>query len=285
MGAQGLSGVCRGQHVARAFYRVDNGLMDRAIRLVFDDVTPLQLWDLDMGDGRRFWQLASARRVNVLRQSGLNDKIISEMIVRAAVDATTRLPATFDSIYLTGGLTMLQGFVEALRRTRSAAPVFCGTSGSAYAVAGKKAMFGGERMIVVDMGQTAVKVYMPDGSPFRFKRDRYLIPTGECPNKGDRTVHWLREIITHVCSLDPSASVLLSLPCPVTRDLVPGTCTYGIAGRKTFIDEIFGRLECPVFVINDAELAAECARQDVKRMGPVLTLTLGYGPGGALLER
>jgi predicted NBD/HSP70 family sugar kinase len=86
-------------------------------------------------------------------------------------------------------------------------------------------------------------------------------------------------------------ALCLGLPCALDDALAPGACTYGWESRASLVSDILAAsgLNPPratVRVLNDAELTAEAARRDGRVTGArVLCLTLGFGPGGALLER
>ncbi|MFP2905247.1 ROK family protein [Pyxidicoccus sp. 3LFB2] len=89
-------------------------------------------------------------------------------------------------------------------------------------------------------------------------------------------------------------ALCLALPCPLDGTLIPGGCTYGWEGHASLVDDLLhaSGLTGPegggtVLVLNDAELAAEAARWDARLADHrrVLCLTLGFGPGGALLVR
>lgn len=88
----------------------------------------------------------------------------------------------------------------------------------------------------------------------------------------------------------PPEALCLALPCPLDEALAPGSCTYGWEEQAHLVADILGASGLPAigraWVLNDAELGAEAARRDARVRGRrVLCLTLGFGPGGALLER
>jgi hypothetical protein len=92
----------------------------------------------------------------------------------------------------------------------------------------------------------------------------------------------------------PLDALCLALPCPVDGTFIPGGCTYGWEGHASLVADLLqaaGLTDASsggtVLVLNDAELAAEAAREDARLADSrrVLCLTLGFGPGGALLER
>ncbi len=89
-------------------------------------------------------------------------------------------------------------------------------------------------------------------------------------------------------------AMCLALPCPVDGTFIPGGCTYGWEGHASLVADLLqaaglagANSRGTVLVLNDAELAAEAAREDARLADSrrILCLTLGFGPGGALLER
>ena len=86
-------------------------------------------------------------------------------------------------------------------------------------------------------------------------------------------------------------ALCLALPCPLDAALMPGGCTYGWEGHAPLVTDLLHAAGLTgggtVLVLNDAELAAEAARGDTRLEDSrrVLCLTLGFGPGGALLVR
>lgn len=87
-------------------------------------------------------------------------------------------------------------------------------------------------------------------------------------------------------------NIVLALPCSINDALEPGACTYGWESATELVPRVFANLQARGrvtgaargVVLNDAELAAEAARAHGIDT-PALVLTLGFGPGGALLRR
>ncbi len=258
--------------------------MDRVVRLSRPDVELLDVWDLDIG-GQRFWEVVDERNIAQRREAGWVASNIAACVADGIITACYSIGRKFEGVYVLGGLTRLPHLKEFLWRAPTPWPFFVPPAGRDYAWRAKLHMFGTEQMIVVDVGQTAIKGFLPDGEPVVFTRDTELIPYGECPDKGARSIHFIKSAIASLRSVAPKASILLALPSPVGDDLIPGPSTYGFAGCKTFVRDVVPDPACPVFVMNDAELAAECARGDSGTDAPLLVLTLGHGPGAAILRR
>jgi len=121
-------------------------------------------------------------------------------------------------------------------------------------------------------------------------------------------VEWVASSIAAASSI-PSVDrpeVVLALPCGLGADLKPGPCTYaGWRDRADLVSRIArtaireasrGRMEIPAAsapsigwrVLNDAELAGFAALAEMERLGlegKALVLTLGFGPGAAIVAR
>ncbi|QSQ21072.1 ROK family protein [Pyxidicoccus parkwayensis] len=180
------------------------------------------------------------------------------------------------------------------------------------------------RPVALDVGQTSIKCASP-GAQRIFERDTGVVPflhIGTPRPEDGRHVRAavrfigdaLRAFVEQgeavpantrsdaaIPSNTPSTSaqtgagtpgaLCLALPCPLDAALVPGGCTYGWEGHAPLVTDILRAAGLSgggaVLVLNDAELAAEAARGDprLEDSRRVLCLTLGFGPGGALLMR
>ncbi|MCP3136646.1 ROK family protein [Pyxidicoccus xibeiensis] len=155
--------------------------------------------------------------------------------------------------------------------------------------------------VAIDVGQTSIKCASPSALRV-FERDTTTLPLRliGTPRPADghhipAAVRFiagaLRTFVEQDVTVPPDA-LCLALPCPLDNALVPGGCTYGWEGHTRLVADLLDAAKLPgpggtVLVLNDAELAAEAAREDARLAdsGRVLCLTLGFGPGGALLER
>ena len=176
--------------------------------------------------------------------------------------------------------------------------------------------------LAVDVGQTGIKASAanraPEGGRY-FPRPLREVPVvlvedagGIGPGEADRlaaaSVEWVASSIAAASSI-PSVDrpeVVLALPCGLGADLKPGPCTYaGWRDRADLVSRIArtaireasrGRMEIPAAsapsigwrVLNDAELAGFAALAEMERLGlegKTLVLTLGFGPGAAIVAR
>lgn len=158
---------------------------------------------------------------------------------------------------------------------------------------------------VVDVGQTAVKVsVVGEEAPRRYVEKRpaelrqvsaseqWMLDADDIAEQRDKAVAFIGAAA--VRTLGPiRPPIILAMPCAVEQDLTTGPCSYvGFEGDSSLILDIVRTMQSlasPVYVANDAVIAAESARWDMADLGHdaerVLVVTLGYGVGGALLER
>lgn len=278
----------------------------QAVRLRPPDIEGLEIWNQPV-QGELFWERAGSSCVERLRREGRSDAEISDRISGTVVEVALGLRPRlrFDTLYVAGGLVELPGVREQLQARAVdlllvvGAGRFVGERGG-FALLAERGLSGGG---VVDVGQTAVKVSAPGGRLWR-ERDLTAVPRwliGDPRPAGTAHVEAAVGFIADAIALllqqarpaDPA--LLLGLPCPLDDALTPGSCTYGWEGHAVvprILDAVDARAnpwpgERPsAFVLNDAELAAESARRDAAvPPGRILCITLGFGPGGALVRK
>lgn len=194
-------------------------------------------------------------------------------------------------------------------------PTFCG------AAAGKQllAQYGDGRGVVLDMGQTSIKGVAHTKGRARqlvFPRDHHSLPLhlqerdtilGDAQARVfvERAAGFITRAVHSFVNVrePPPPLLVLALPSALSDDGVPGGCTYpGWAGSPELIPRIATRLDewiqedhghpwrsldGRILLLNDAELAARSAQLSCAVPGhsPCLVMTLGFGPGAALLSR
>jgi hypothetical protein len=169
----------------------------------------------------------------------------------------------FDCIWLGGGGA--QAWPLPWRTVVSDAGRFCGEAGGLALAPGA---------CVVDVGQTGVKV------SFEGRRAVH-------ERAGRSIEELLRVALAGVRGRPPA--VVIGLPCHLDAAGLPGPSTYaGLERRPEVVDDAVaaaGWRDVPVWVINDAELAALSARQspEVRAGERTLVVTVGFGVGGAVL--
>jgi len=276
----------------------------RLERLRLSGITGRPVWNRPLPDGRELWQVAGASWVEEQRRAGATEDEIARGLAAALVPVLVRLheELRLSGCFLTGGLCAIDGFREAVSGVPLAMPVSVARDPVwAAAEAGLAWLEAqGAAGAVVDVGQTSIKTLTASGRSLR-TRDlealplRLIAPDGT--SRGAPTAPAASFLAQGLGAAShgsgPASHALLALPCPLDDDLVPGPCTYGWEGDRDLLPAAFRELddawpvgEVSVAVLNDAELAAETARRSLAP-GPgsrVLSLTLGFGPGGALLE-
>ncbi len=203
----------------------------------------------------------------------------------------------FDAVFLTGGRSAdrllraeLSKFPGAILFAEE--PVFAGERGG-FELLRSRDLSGW----VADLGKSQLKLSAP-GRRWQFSRDWTRLRSScqvslqEIPAQRRR----LREFIAlklqtalAESGLRPQALVS-ALPSRLDEDGTPGTSGYaGMQGDRTLLrdaTDLAGLPGLPLFVLNDAELAALGAREDPRLagFGKVLVLTLGFGIGAALIQ-
>jgi hypothetical protein len=274
------------------------------------DVQVLEVWNLSLPDGL-FWERVGVPRVDALRGAGLGDAGIAEELAESLAGALWLLHARLhvDRGFLGGGLLEIDGFEDAVRAEDLPFPVVFSPDRVFVAERGGFELLREERGAagaVVDVGQTAIKGSR-EGTRIVRPRDfgelplELIDPSGRKPApsavRRERAAELIAGAVLDLSAPGPGApGLVLALPCPVDDDLVPGACTYGWEDDRDLLPEVFRRIESGLgpgpggsdreaLVLNDAELAAESARAVVRPPDGerLLCLTLGFGPGAALL--
>lgn len=273
-------------------------------------IETVEVWNLPVEGGSLLWQRVGVPRVESLRAAGHPEREIGEGLAASLVPTLLSLQPRlgFDALYLGGGLLEIEGFREGLRREALPFPLSFSADGRWTGEAGA---FGLLREIgfpagaMLDVGQTAIKASARDRRIVR-ERDFSVLPlrlidasghsTG-CPTETAAAfiASALCDLLRAAGPVDPA--IVLALPCPLDEDAVPGACTYGWEGDTRLLPQVFRRVderlpgwqagaEPEVLVLNDAELAAESALCELRPPAGarLLCLTLGFGPGAALIE-
>jgi predicted NBD/HSP70 family sugar kinase len=267
---------------------------------------PVSLWNQPV-DGVPLWQLVGTSAAEAFRQQAREDAVVARAFAAALASALTDLRRSlgFDSVFFAGGLAGLPGFALAFEQLRlpfdvvvDPEPLWAGCRGG-RALLSTAGRAGGA---VFDVGQTAIKGESRDARVLR-PRDLATLPLRLIGSGGASAgaptapaAAFLADAIASLLAraLPAEPILVLGLPCPIGDDLVPGACTYGWEGDTGLLPEVFRRLDAAgapwpgarpeVLVVNDAELAAEAARASLPPGASALCVTLGFGPGGALLR-
>ncbi len=280
--------------------------MTRIRRWRRSQVQPLSVFDLPLENGL-FWERVGAQRLEALRHEGRSDHAIGLELAAHTAAALRRLRerTSFDAAWIAGGLTLLPGFSETLRENAELPVTIDGNGVFAGEAGGLRLLReAGLRGAVVDVGQTSIKASCC-GRRFVRQRDHaalpleWIDPEGAPPARSttrlDNAARFVGDAIADALRAADSseASLVLALPCAVDDACVPGPCTYGFSGEALLVPRALEHAQSrlaafrihDVMVLNDAELAAESALASGGATAPrTLVLTLGLGPGAALLD-
>lgn len=265
-------------------------------RLRLPGVTPLEVWDLPVGN-ERLWQLVGSARLETLAATGRRvSNIVAGFLeaIRAAWPGLCgRAGVAPSRLLLAGGLTGLPGFAEAASSMLGALARVAVLPGGAHGALAA----GAPDELVLDIGQTAAKaglgarrLTLPRDAacPVIVVERQATMTAAERESAGAAAEAFFTRCLKHALSLGTPRRILLGLPVELDDELVPGACTYaGLAGRRGLVRAMVegaGAL-APLLACNDAELAALAARNlGMAGPGTTLLLTLGFGPGAARLE-
>lgn len=162
-------------------------------------------------------------------------------------------------------------------------------AGEHAAEEGGRAILGGLRGLVVDLGQSRLKV-AAGGRRWALERDLDAIPISRRPidlTGRAALVDFVAGALRTAATSERPEAIVLALPCEVSERGVLGTCSYPWRAGDDIAREFLaaaGLADVPTLLLNDAELAAigVAARGPVD--GATLVLTIGWGVGGALLR-
>jgi len=261
------------------------------------EVQSLSIFDLDL-DGAPLWQRLGQPRVDSLRAAKASENEIGAELATTTLAAIEALRGRhrFERVFLGGGLTLLDGFVGRVRDAANGSIEICRDGAFVGERGGRALLDDASDCLVADVGQTAIKL-SARGQRLVRERDLALLPLelidpgGAPPRPQPRRLERAAEFIGGAIGAFGSRGdrLVLALPCPLDDACIPGPCTYGWQGEARLVAAILERTRLEpseVLVLNDAELAAETAlasRAAGSPAGPLLVLTLGFGPGAALV--
>ena len=263
-------------------------------RMRHPEVTALEFSDLQV-EGAILDEGHPPRRARISVEKALQTFLAHE----SNGYASTGLLAGVEAIFLTGGRVedpSRHDWTSQLPRPVVFArePVFGGVPGGLEFL-----RLRGLSGWVADLGNSRLKLAAP-GWRWIFPREWQRLPPAQQMSLAEELQQRrrLREFIALKlqmamtdCGGRPGALVF-ALPTKLSGDGTPeGTGSYaGIRGAQTLLPEALemaGLPDVPLFVLNDAELAAFSARADPRlaQYRKVLVLTLGFGIGAALICR
>jgi hypothetical protein len=265
-------------------------------RVHHPEIVPLEVGDLWVDEVVFREQMLRVGFVPALRQA-----IILLSAGRGATRSNGPLPpivAGFEAVYLTGGRandrTIHEGLAgldcEFISGTDGA---FAGLSGGFELLRAR-----GRSGWVLDLGQSQLKLASSTHA-WTWPRDSARMPDSSHTSLSTLPTHRrrLKEFIALKLqfaiaeSREAPQTLVAALPSRLADDGTPLYGTYaGLRGNRRLVPdalELAGLQNVPVFVLNDAELAAHSARLDPRLAGyqKILVLTLGFGIGAALIQR
>lgn len=223
-------------------------------------------------------------------------------------------------VYLTGGLAAEPVLVGAVWDVLDPDLQVIAAAGAEARFPGEEAglwvasQLGQRRACVVDVGQTSVKaslvghgnvwrgVVMRDMArlPMAYHVGYDTLPVAYLRDQYREAVAFVGEAVAAALQGAPAeargGALVLGLPCELGPDLMPGHCTYaGWMGRAELAGDlaaaIAARLETGfewAVAMNDAELAGVAVKTRLRAGGGAagkgLVVTLGFGPGGAIVD-
>ena len=217
--------------------------------------TPLEVWDLLVDGVPLPYRLTAdlvSRALDMLREG----------TARTASGADLSAARDFGALYVGGGGAWPWLVPEGARRI---------AGGAFWSERGGRALLRTPRWLVVDLGQTSVKVSWP-GRRVRLPRGRRSA----------------RELLVQAFALAAADAVCVSIPAAILPDGTPGPSTYadlcGDLVARCLRQAGLGHARR--MVVNDAVLAAQSVRLDPTFDPAVrtLVLTLGFGVGAAVIS-
>lgn len=243
-------------------------------------VVPLEVWDLVV-DGVPLYAVDRGAGYGAVLGRAV-EQLIAGTAVSESWPAFPAECAEIRRVVLVGGAA---GEVV----WRSAVPMRVAHEAELCAERGGHAILGrmGMRGLVVDLGQSRLKVSGQRRSVY--SRDLSRIPICGRPvdlqGRG-ALVEFVAGALREAAAERPEA-VVLALPCEIASDGGLGTCSYPWEAGDGIVGEIFndaGLGDVPVWLLNDAELAAVGVGEQEPGDGVTLVVTLGFGVGAALLR-
>lgn len=256
-------------------------------------ILPLELWDLLMPDGSILWHhMQSPRFGEMLRE------VISQVWHgTAATHSEGQVSATisgFHTLHLTGGGAHA---VLEIMKLGPWAETTISRETAFGAAAGGQVLLAGHDLSgwVLDVGQSGLKLC--DGT-VRLHRPRDWI---RLPLRDDAVAMDANQqraelrlcLAALLVEMHQSAGVwphglIAALPSRLNDQGVPEDSSYiGMRGDASLVPDamkLAAMPDVPLFVLNDAELAAVSARHEFDLIKPALVLTIGFGVGGALIH-
>lgn len=262
------------------------------IRLRPPGILPLELWDLLTPDGSILWDHMQSPHFGAVLCAVMEQAWRGTAVTRSEGRVSMEARA-FHTLHLTGGGA--PAVLDAMRHgpwsraTLSREPAF-------GAALGGQALLSAQKLDgwVLDVGQSGIKL-SHESKRLQHPRDWIRLPLRDDDQMADiedqraglrSCIASLLTEMHHACSRWP-AGLVAALPSRLDDQGVPEGSSYiGMNGDRSLLADAMlqaGMPAIPLFVLNDAELAAVSARHEFEIVPPALVLTIGFGVGGALI--
>jgi hypothetical protein len=265
-------------------------------RVSHPEITPLEFSDLGLNGARLRRRTADGCFSLSLRR--VIEVLTADPDARSADHPAAEFLVGIEAVFLTGG--RIENAVLRERSSRLFQPMIFGEESVFDGVEGGLEFLRARGLSgwVGDLGKSQLKLAAPERR-WTFPRDWERlrpaddVPTVEIPTQRRR----LREFIAFKLQIamaeygERPRALVFALPTKLAGDGTPHTSNYpGMRGDRTLLPDALamaGLPDLPLFVLNDAELAAFSARADPRlaQYRKVLVLTLGFGLGAALICR
>jgi hypothetical protein len=265
-------------------------------RIRHPEITPLEISNLRV-NGETLWEWSQSPGFAPAFQMAL----VMLRDGRANLQPQELVPAVvsgYEAVFVTGGRSADRELQDSLSSLPFAVafeeePVFGGEHGG-FEFLQSRGLSGW----VVDLGKSQLKISAP-GRRWTFPRDwtrlrmAVDVSPAEVPAQRRRLCEFiaLKLQIAMAESGQRPPALVFALAVKLDDDGTPHRSNFaGMQGDRTLLPDVLqlaGLAGLPLFVLNDAELAALSARLDERLAGfrKVLVLTLGFGIGAALIHR
>lgn len=256
-------------------------------------ILPLELWDLLLPDGSILWDYMQSPQFGDLLHAVISQTWHGTAMTQSEgkVSETIR---HFHTLYLTGGGA--PAVLEAMKQGPWQQNILAKDT-TFGAVAGGQHLLNAHdlRGWVLDVGQSGFKI-SDDSTRLQSARNWNLLPLREDVLTLDineqrialrQSLAGLLRQMHEATGTWPEA-IVTALPSRLDDQGLPEGSSYaGMEGDIHLIPDamkLAGMPEVPLFVLNDAELAAVSAQAEFDLPGPTLVLTIGFGVGGAFIR-
>ncbi len=256
-------------------------------------VTPLQVWRKEISRGVTFHDLVGAKKLEEERNHPILGPVANLNLARNVFKGTREIyrDHPHDAIYITGGLVD-SGVRAALLIARDemkyhALEMRIDLKGFDYVSRAATELFtpvlSSYITTSIDFGQTNIKVKCED---FEMTAKATKDPKKVMFELADLLYRWNNQAGNF------DGDVVIAVPGIISDSLEITESLYEFEGFADFLQDKIDEGRChgtkrrDIHLFNDAEIACVLAHEELPpRLKRILVLTLGTGPGAALLER